>query len=74
MGCGVGHRYRLEPALLWLWCRLEAVVPIRPLARESLYAMSAALKSKNKTNEKRNKSIILSARYILKIQQIIIII
>ena len=23
-----------EPALLWLWCRLSAVAPIRPLAWE----------------------------------------
>ena len=22
--CGVGHRCGLDPALLWLWCRLAA--------------------------------------------------
>ena len=32
--------------LLWLWHRLAAVAPIRPLAWESPYAVGAALKSK----------------------------
>ena len=32
--------------LLWLWCRLAAVAPIRPLAWEPPYALGAALKSK----------------------------
>ena len=36
-------------ALLWLWCRLAAVAPIRPLAWELPYAASASLK--NKTNK-----------------------
>ena len=31
-------------ALLWLWCRLAAEAPIRPLALEPLYAMGVALK------------------------------
>ena len=30
--------------LLWLWCRLAATAPIRPLAWESLYATGVALK------------------------------
>ena len=33
-----------DPALLWWWCRLAAVAPIRPLAQEPLYAAGAALK------------------------------
>ena len=33
-----------DPVLLWLWCRLEAVAPIRTLAWESPYAVGAALK------------------------------
>ena len=54
VSCGVGHRLGLDPALLWLWCRLAAVVPIQPLTWELPYAMSAALKNKNKqTNKKR---------------------
>ena len=31
-------------ALLWLWCRMAAVAPIRPLAWEPPYAMGVALK------------------------------
>ena len=30
-----------HPALLWLWCRLGAIAPIRPLAWELSYAESA---------------------------------
>ena len=44
MSCGVGHRPALDPALLWLWGRLAAVAPIRPLALEPPYAVGAALK------------------------------
>ena len=46
MRCGVGHRYGLDPALLWLWCRLAVVAPIRPLAWELPHASGVALKSK----------------------------
>jgi len=41
-------------ALLWLWCRLAAVAPIRPLAWESPYVTSASLK-KTKNKQKRWK-------------------
>ena len=30
MSCGVGHRCGSDLALLWLWCRLAAAVPIPP--------------------------------------------
>ena len=43
MSCGVGHKHSLDPALLWLWCRLAAVALIRPIAWEPPYAASAAL-------------------------------
>ena len=43
--CGVGHRYGWDPELLWLWCKLASVAPIRPLAWEPSYAQSVALKS-----------------------------
>ena len=39
-------------ALLWLWCRLAAVAPIRPLAWELPSATNAALKRKKKHNIK----------------------
>ena len=51
MSCGVGHRLGgSDPALLWLWHRLAAVAPIRPLAFEPPYAAGVALKRQNKTN------------------------
>ena len=56
--CGVGCRYGSDPALPWLWRRLAAVDPIRPLAwGERPYATSAALKKANKTklNETNKK-------------------
>ena len=46
--CGVGHRCGLDPTLLWLWCRLAAAVPVRPLAWELPYATRAALKKRKK--------------------------
>lgn len=30
MSCGRGHRFGSDPAFLWLWRSLVAVVPIRP--------------------------------------------
>ena len=40
-------------AWLWLWCRLAAAAPIRPLAWELPHAVGAALKkTKNKTKQK----------------------
>ena len=42
MSYGVGHRHGLDPELLWLQCRPEAVVPIQHLAWEFPYATGAA--------------------------------
>ena len=53
MSYGVGHRCGLDPALLWLRCRLAAVAPIQPLAWEPLYAAGAALKKKKKDNKQK---------------------
>ena len=39
-------------ALLWLWCRLAAVAPIRPLAWELPCATGMALKEKKKKKKK----------------------
>ena len=41
MSCGVGHRGGSDLALLWLWRRLAATAPIRPLAREPPCAAGA---------------------------------
>ena len=48
MSCGVGHRCSSDPKLLWLWCRLTAVAPIRPLGWEPPYAQGVAQKKKQK--------------------------
>ena len=58
MSCGVGRRHGWAPALLWLWCRLIAVVPIRPLAWKLPYAMSAAIKIKKKKRKRKRKKFI----------------
>ena len=53
MSCGVGHRHGSDPALLWLWHRLAATAPIRPLAWEPPYATGAVLE-KTKIPKKKN--------------------
>ena len=53
VSCGVGRKYSLDPALLWLWCRLEAIAPILPLAWEPPYARGGALKKKKKKKKKK---------------------
>ena len=58
MSCGVGHRCSLDLVLLWLWPRLSAIAPIRPLAWEPPYATGAALE---KTKGKKKKSKISKA-------------
>ena len=60
MSCGIGHRRGSDPELLWLWRRLMATAPIRPLAWEPPYAAGAAQeiakrqKNKNKINNQFN--------------------
>ena len=49
---GVGCRCNLDPALLWLWCRLAAAAPIGPLAQELPYVAGVALKRKEKSRWK----------------------
>ena len=45
-----------DPALLWLWHRLAATAPIRPLAWEPPYAAGAALETGKKAKIKINKT------------------
>ena len=54
MSCGVGHRCGVDPALLWLWRRLVAAAPIRPLAWEPAYAEGAAQEIATTTTKKKN--------------------
>ena len=55
MSCGVGRRLSSDLVLLWLWRRLAAIAPIRPLAWGPPYATGVALK-RQKTKKKKNSS------------------
>ena len=55
MSCGVGCRCGSDPALLWLWHRLAAIAPIRPLAWEPPYAVGVALKRQRTKKKKIEK-------------------
>ena len=55
MSCGVGRRHGSDLALLWLWSRLAATAPIRPLAWEPPYAAGVALKGQ-KIKDKKIKN------------------
>ena len=52
MSYGVGCRRGWDPVLLWLWHRLAATAPIRPLAWEPPYAAGAAQEIAKKTKNK----------------------
>ena len=41
MSCAVGGRHGSNPVLLWLWCKLAAIAPIRPVAWELPFATGA---------------------------------
>jgi len=47
VSCGVDCRCGLDLVLLWLWCRLQTIAQIQPLAWEFPHA---ALKKKKKSN------------------------
>ena len=53
MSCGVGLRRGLDLVLLWLWCRLMATDPLRPLTWEPLCAVGKALKRQKKKKKKK---------------------
>ena len=56
MSYGVGCRRGSDLVLLWLWCRLAAVTPVRPLAWEHPYAEDVALqKDKRKKRKEKEK-------------------
>ena len=52
-------------ALLWLWCRLAATAPIRPLAWEPPYATRAAQENSKKTKKKKKICIRLKKNHFL---------
>ena len=56
MSCGAGCRCSSDPAFLWLWCRLAAAAPIRPLAWEPPHTAGVAPeKAKKKKRQKKKK-------------------
>ena len=57
MNCGVVHRRGSDLTLLWPWCRLEVVAPIRPLTWELPYAVDVALKKKKERKRKEKEKI-----------------
>ena len=63
--CGIGLRHGFDPALLWLWCRLEAAAPIQLLAWEPPYAVDAFLKKEKKIQFKTKNKFFLKLQYIL---------
>jgi len=56
LSCGVGRRRGSDPELLWLWRRLVATAPIRPLAWECSYATGAALEKAKRPKKKKKKT------------------
>ena len=50
-----------DPVMLWLWCRLAAVAPVRPLVWEPAYAVSVAPKSK----KRKKKRISLMSQHLM---------
>ena len=55
MSCGVGRRRGSDPALLWLWRRLVAMAPIRPLVWEPPYAAGTAQEMAKRQKKKKKK-------------------
>ena len=63
MSCGVGCRCGSDPVLLWLWHRLVATAPIRPLAWESPYAVGAAQEIAKRQKAKKKKKKIVKRQF-----------
>ena len=47
----IDGRCSSDLVLLWLWCRLAAVAPVRPVAWELPYAVGVALKKNNNNKD-----------------------
>jgi len=62
VSCGVGCRRCSDPVLLWLWCRLVATAPIRPLAWEPPYAAGAALEKAKRQKKKKHTWVNISTK------------
>ena len=62
MSCGVGLRCGLDPMLLWLWRRLAATGPIKPLAWEPPYATGVTLEKAKRQQQKKKAEILKYAK------------
>ena len=51
MSCGVARRCGPDPEMPWLWHRLAATAPIRPLAWEPPYAEGSGPRKGKKTKK-----------------------
>ena len=71
MSYGVGHRHCWDPALLWLWCRLAATAPIRPLTWEPPYAVRVAQEMAKKPQKKPTKGNVQNGRKLFQVMQLI---
>ena len=65
MSCGIGRRYSLDPALLWLQRRPAAVAQIWPVAWELPCAVGAALKKQKKKKKIPHPTPIIAVRLML---------
>ena len=57
MSCGVGYGRGSDLAWLWLWHRLAATAPMRPLAWEPPYAEGAAQENGKKKKKNSESSL-----------------
>ena len=68
MSYGVGCRL-WDLVLLWLWYKLAATAPIRPLAWETPNAMATALKTPKKKKEKKKVLLPLMFRFLSELNE-----
>ena len=55
VSCGVDRRHGSDPQLLWLWCRPEAIAPIRPLAGNLYMPWVRPRKDRKKERERERE-------------------
>ena len=65
VSCAVGHRCGSDLALLWLWPRLVATAPFRPLAWEPPYAEGEALEKTKKPQNTIRLTLVITGENIM---------
>ena len=58
VSCGIGQRFGSDPALLWLWLRPAAAVPIPPLAWELSYGYTFGPIKQKKKKKKSHPTVL----------------